>query len=443
MENDELTGKTIHGSYAITSILGEGGMGRVYLAHNVLVSDKKYAIKVLKRELTNSPNFMKQFYDEAAHQAQLSHPNIVEMYDYFKEGDDYFLVLQYIEGRSLADIIDALQGRPMPEKQVLHIFKAVLTALNCAHEKAILHRDIKASNVVIDNSNRPLVLDFGIARQAGDKQAASIGRVIGTPEYMSPEQFVDSDKVDHRSDVYSAGVLLFEMLTGKLPFQGTSQAALKEQHLGAPVPNPRIFNPKIKKKLAEIVLKATQKDPNARFQGCLDFLKAIESYERVKSWKIWSLSLSILFAAGIWYFIQNEKAIRSLATLSSDKYALLCQQNERLQIKQRGLNVAKETGKSEFVEDLTKQIQELNNNINRYSAEYIRAMHELSGFRNAKVSQVFSEPERSAEFEQASYNETDKKIRARFWVMAGKDYEQLRTTGESPTKEAMLSRCPR
>jgi hypothetical protein len=107
------------------------------------------------------------------------------------------------------------------------------------------------------------------------------------------------------------------------------------------------------------------------------------------------------------------------------------------------LYVAKETGKSEYVEDLTKQIQELNTNINQYSAEYIRAMHELSGFRSAKVSQIFSEPERSAEFEQANYTETDKKIRARFWMMAGKDYEQLRTTGEIPTKEAMLGRCPR
>ena len=442
MENDDLIGKIIHGSYSIKSKLGEGAMGRVYLAENALVKDKKYAIKVLKRELTRSANFKQQFYDEAAHQAQLSHPNIVQMYDYFQEGEDYFLVLEYVDGHSLADMIDALGG-PMAEKQALHIFKGVLAGLNCAHEKAILHRDIKAANVMVDSSNRALLTDFGIARQAGDELAANLGRVIGTPEYMSPEQFENSDKIDHRSDVYSAGILLFEMLTGHLPFKGTSLEALKEQHLGTPTPNPRIINPKLTKPLAEIVLRATQKDPGARFQGCLAFLKAIESYERGRSWKIWALSLSILLAAGTWYFIQNEKAIRSLATLSSDKYALFCQEGERLKTKEKGLRIAVESGNSQYVEDLSKQIQELDANVKKYSNEYNTALHELSGFGNAKVHQIFSEPERSIEFDQAGYTETDKMVRAKFWALAGKDYEYLKTAGRSPTREAILEKCPR
>ena len=177
---------------------------------------------------------MNQFFEEATHQAQLSHPNVVQMTDYFKEGEDYFLVLDFVQGRSLAGVIDSIKG-PMPQKQALRIFKEILEALNCAHEKAILHRDIKASNVMVDSSGRALLTDFGIAQQAGDEQAASLGRVIGTPEYMSPEQYIDSDKIDHRSDVYSAGILLFEMLTGRLPFQG-SQDELREQHLGVPSP---------------------------------------------------------------------------------------------------------------------------------------------------------------------------------------------------------------
>lgn len=442
MENDDLIGKIIHGSYSITAKLGEGAMGRVYLAENALVKDKKYAIKVLKRELTRSANFKQQFYDEAAHQAQLSHPNIVQMYDYFQEGEDYFLVLEYVDGRSLADMIDALAG-PMAEKQALHIFKGVLAGLNCAHEKAILHRDIKAANVMVDSSDRALLTDFGIARQAGDELAANLGRVIGTPEYMSPEQFENSDKIDHRSDVYSAGILLFEMLTGHLPFKGASLDALKEQHLGSPTPNPRIINPKLPKALAEIVLRAIQKDPNARFQGCLAFLKAIESYERGRSWKIWALSLSILLAAGTWYFIQNEKAIRSLATLSSDKYALFCQESERLGTKEKGLRIAVESGNSQYVEDLSKQIQELDANVRKYSNEYNTALHELSGFRSAKVHQIFSEPERSVEFDQGGYTEADKMVRAKFWALAGKDYEYFKTAGKSPTREAMLEKCPR
>lgn len=459
-EKDDLIGRTVHGSYRILSLLGEGGMGRVYLAENVLVSDRKYAVKMVKREFTANPSFMKQFYDEAAHQAQLSHPNIVQMTDYFKEGDDYFLVLAYVEGRSLATIIDSLKG-PIPEKEALQIFKPVLGALSCAHEKVIFHRDIKAENVVVDPTNRPFLLDFGIARQAGDKEAASLGRVIGTPECMSPEQFVDSDKVDHRSDLYSAGILLFEMLTGKLPFKGNSLAELKEQHLGVPVPNPRILNPKIKKKLAEIVLKATQKDPNARFQGATEFLKAIESYERGISWKIWGLSLSIMLAAGIWYFNQNEKAIRSLAALSSDKYAMFCQQAERLSTKENGLQLARQQlaiesralqsgeGSPERVQQLTaivegfsKQIDELDANVEKYVDEYTTSMHDLAEFGNAKVHKIFNQPEQTLRLDQVEHSTVDELERARFWKLAGEDYENFKATGGSPTREAMLKKCP-
>ena len=164
----------------------------------------------------------------------------------------------------------------------------------------------------------------------------------------------------------------------------------------------------------EIVLRLTQKDPCALFQGCLSFLKAIESYELGRSWKIWAFSLSILLAAGTWYFIQNEKAIRSLATLSSDKYAVFCQEGERLKTKEKGLRIAVESGNSQYVEDLSKQIQELDANVKKYSNEYNTALHELSGFGNAKVHQIFSEPERSIEFDQAGYTEADKLGRAKF-----------------------------
>ena len=440
-KNDDLIGKTIHGSYSITSKLGEGAMGRVYLAENALVKEKKYAVKVLKRELTLSPRFKEQFYVEAANQAQLSHPNIVQMSDYFIESEDYFLVLEYVDGRSLADIIDSLGG-PMLEKQALYIFKGILAGLNCAHEKAILHRDIKAANVMVDSSNRALLTDFGIARQAGDERAASLGRVIGTPEYMSPEQFINSDKIDHRSDIYSAGILLFEMLTGQLPFKGTSLDTLKQQHLDNPIPNPRIINPKLKKTLVEIVLKATQKDPDKRFQGGLDFLEAIKSYERGRNWKIWALSLSILFAAGIWYFVQNEKAIRSTATLTSDQYALFCQEVNRLKIKEKALQLSAESGNSQFLEGLSKQVKELNANVKKYSSDYISDIHKLAEFRDAKVHEVFSEPERSDEFERAAYEQADKIEREKFWKLTGKDYEQFKATGQSPTKETMLKKCP-
>ncbi len=440
MENDDLIGKIIHGSYLITSKLGEGAMGRVYLAENALVQDKKYAIKVLKRELTRSPNFKQQFYEEAAHQAQLSHPNIVQMYDYFQEGEDYFLVLEYVGGRSLADRIDALGG-PMAEKEALHIFKGVLAGLNCAHERAILHRDIKAPNVMVDNSNRALLTDFGIARQSGGESAANIGRVIGTPEYMSPEQFENSDKVDHRSDVYSAGILLFEMLTGRLPFKDTSRETLKQQHITTPTPNPRIINSKIKKPLANIVLKATQKDPDDRFQGCLAFLKAIESYERGRNWKIWGLSLSIILAAGIWYFVQNLKAVRSLASLATDNYALLCREAETLKRKETGLRIAAESGDAEMVEAFSKHVSDHNANIEKFLGDYASAFRELSTFRGSTAHEVFSEREQIDDV-RTRYEQADESERAKFWQLTGDDYEQFTTTGQSPDRGTMLEKCP-
>ncbi len=441
MENkDDLIGRTVRGSYAIVSKLGEGAMGRVFLAENVMVRNKKYAVKVLKRELTKNPNFMKQFYDEAAHQAQLSHPNIVQMTDYFKEGEDYFLVLEYVEGKSLADMIDSLHG-PMPPKQALHIFRGILAGLDCAHQKAILHRDIKASNVMVDRSNRALLTDFGIARQAGDEQAANLGQVIGTPEYMSPEQFINSNRIDHRSDIYSAGILLFEMLTGRLPFKGPSSEAFREQHLGMSLPHPRTINPKIKKCLSEIILKATNKDPDKRFPGGLAFLKAIEACERGPVWVAWVLSSAILMAAGVWYFVESENAVRGLATTATDNYAQLCREVETLKRKEAGLRIAGESGLSELVEAYSKSVDEHNVNISKFFREHSAALDELATYRESTVEKVFSEPEQVGQTRQG-HEPADESRRAIFWHLTGREYERLHAEGTRPTQETMIKQCP-
>ena len=437
---DDLIGKTVHDSYNIVSKIGEGGMGRVYLAEHARVTERRYAVKVLKRELTQNPKFMNQFFEEARHQAQLSHPNVVQMTDYFKEGEDYFLVLDYVEGHSLAEMIDSSHG-PLPQKQALQIFKGILGALNSAHEKAILHRDIKASNVMIDGSGRALLTDFGIARQAGDEQAASLGRVIGTPEYMSPEQFIDSDKIDHRSDVYSAGILLFEMLSGRLPFEG-SQDKLKEQHLGVSVPNPRSINPKLKKCLGEIVVKATQKPPDARFQGSLAFLKAIERCERGARWPLIVLSLSILLATGTWYWMQNEKAIRSLVTLSIDNYGLLCLEAEALKRKELGLRGAKLLGESGYTEAFSKSIEGHKANMNKFFEQYSNALDELSKYRVSMVHEVLKASPHKEEMGSRTADAETQAKRERFRELTSKDFEDRRSTGKGPSQETMLQKCP-
>jgi DNA-directed RNA polymerase specialized sigma subunit len=217
---------------------------------------------------------------------------------------------------------------------------------------------------------------------------------------------------------------------------------LNNSILPLPPPNPRIINSKIKKPLADIVLKATQKDPDARFQGCLAFLKAIESYERGRNWKIWGLSLSIILAAGIWYFVQNLKAVRSLATLATDNYALLCREAETLKRKESGLRIAAESGDAEMVEAFSKHVSDHNANIEKFLGDYAGAFRELSKFRGSTAHKVFSEREQIDEAARARYEQTDELERAKFWQLTGDDYEQFRTTGQNPAKGTMLGKCP-
>ncbi|WON73499.1 serine/threonine-protein kinase [Nitrosospira sp. Is2] len=430
----------VHSGYFIRSRLGEGAMGQVFLAEHSLIRDKKYAIKVLKRQLTLSPNFRKDFYNEAARQAQLSDPNIVQMYNYFSIGPDYFLVLEYVDGRSLADIIDTLRG-PMVEKEALQVFKGVLRGLRSAHKKVIIHRDVKASNVMVDNTNRALLTDFGIAQQISDEQTGNRGRVIGTPEYMSPEQFIDPDKVDHRSDIYSAGILLFEMLTGQLPFKGASLAELKEEHINSPLPDPRAVNRKIKKRMANIIRTATNKVPDKRFQGAAAFLAAIETYERGRSWKIWALTLSILLATAMWYFV-NEEAIQGFATTSATNYAFLCREADRIKIKEVGLDTARKDGDSWNEKVFYEHIREHNANMDKFAADYINALKKLSTFHSGTVRRVFRESEQFSESGRTKGEQEDSRERARFWGLARADYEQFISTGQVASKQSMSKKCP-
>lgn len=362
MQTDSLIGKTIR-YFIIKAEVGEGAMGRVYLAENVRICEKKYAVKVLHRKLTHNPSFKERFVDEARHQADLNHANVVQMYDYFPEYEDYFLVLEYVDGRSLDKIIDT-KGGPLDEKQARSIIKDVLKGLNCAHERAIFHRDVKPSNVMVDKSGRARLTDFGIATQAGEARQNEAGRVIGTPAYMSPEQKRSSSRIDHRSDVYSAGSVLFEMLTGKPAFKGELQQVDTD---------PRVHNPKIKKGLAEIVRRAMQEDPDQRFQGCLEFLKAVENYERGRNWPIWTLCLCALLAAGIYVFkstIHDLPVIRGVVTSASNNYALLCQEAVRLQRMEGGKRIAEESGNSDLAGQFEKRIEDINANMAKFATDY-------------------------------------------------------------------------
>lgn len=276
----DLTGKVVRGRYRVLRLIGEGAMGSVYLVRTIDASRATYALKTLKSELTGDPTFAARFEIECNILEQLRHPNIVQAHDHFRWEGCYFLVLSYVDGRSLADIIDA-EGA-LPKERALSIVKDVLAALDHAHQKWFIHRDVKPSNILIDGREHPLLCDFGIARPMGGRRLTMAGTTLGTPEYMSPEQIQGLQALNHRTDVYSAGVVLFEMLTGRVPFGGDAKMSdyeVRRQHIEDPVPDPRSIDPSIDEALSRIVLKALRKDPARRYSGCGEFRSAIERYE--------------------------------------------------------------------------------------------------------------------------------------------------------------------
>lgn len=267
--------KTI-GNYKFLSEIGEGGMGIVYLAEKLDLS-KHYAVKSLKPEYARNPELRRRFSREAKNQAKLRHPNIVEASDFLEHEEHCLLVMEYVDGKGLDRIIEE-QGR-LSEKEALIIFKDVLKALNHAHLNNMIHRDVKSSNILVDKSGTAKIMDFGISILAGEKRYTQIGAEIGSPCYMSPEQISSPKSIDRRSDVYSIGILLYEMLTGNVPFDGETDYEIMDKHINTPAPDPIRINPNIPKTIANMIFKALEKNPDDRFSDCVEFLECIEAYE--------------------------------------------------------------------------------------------------------------------------------------------------------------------
>ncbi len=271
------------GNLNILSEIGEGGMGVVFLAEHVILG-KQFAVKCLSSELSNSPQFKERFEKEAMAQAGLDHPNIVQVNDFFEHNGLYYLVMEYVDGCSLEDMIED-EGK-LSENKALPILKDILAGVNFAHSRGIIHRDIKPSNILIDKSGRAKIMDFGIALRAGDNhRLTKTGVDIGTAWYVSPEQVVNPKGVDHRSDVYSIGVVLFEMLTGQTPFDGETDYAVKDKHVREAPPDMKAINPDISDELTGIVMKALEKSPDDRFNGCGEFLEYVEACDRQRDQK--------------------------------------------------------------------------------------------------------------------------------------------------------------
>jgi len=268
-----MIGQILINKYKILSEIGEGGMSSVFLAEHVMLK-RKYAVKMLADHLIKTPGFQERFLKEGLAQAQLKHDSIVQVIDYIEEGGKTFLLMDYIEGECLDKLI--YRKGKLLESECIQIMTDILDALNFAHMNGVIHRDIKPSNIIVSNNGRSMLMDFGIAIMMGDKRMTKTGTNIGTSYYMSPEQVSRPLEIDHRSDVYSMGIVLYEMLTGEVPFDGETDYEIKDSHVRKPVVPLIEINSSISMEMNHIVLKALEKNPDERYNGCGEFLSYIK-----------------------------------------------------------------------------------------------------------------------------------------------------------------------
>lgn len=261
----------IVGNYKIEEKLGEGGMGAVYKGVDTML-DREVAIKALRPELASQTSVVERFRTEAVTLAKLNHPNIATLYSMFRQGEELYMVLEFVRGETLDSIMQ--KRGALPAEEAIPVFCQVLDGIDHAHELGIVHRDIKPANMMLTEKGTLKVLDFGIARLLGSARMTRAGNIIGTLEYMAPEQ-VRGLETDGRSDIYALGMMLYEVLTGRLPFQTENEFELmKAQTEMMPTP-PREINPAIPEAVEAAILRAIQKNPDDRFQTGGDFRETL------------------------------------------------------------------------------------------------------------------------------------------------------------------------
>ncbi|MDR2511962.1 MAG: serine/threonine protein kinase, partial [Bacteroidales bacterium] len=313
MTQKNLIGKEIL-NYRIESFIGGGGMGSVYLAASKTLNHK-VAIKVLNDNFADNDLVRKKFKDEARTLLPLDHPNIVHFLNFEENTDGLFLIMEYVDGITLDAFINQKQG-VIPEKMAYPMFLQILDACAYAHKRGIVHRDIKPANIILTSDNEGnfvvKILDFGIAKIISENEDDSEkGLIIGTPAYMSPEQ-VRGEDLDKRSDVYSLGVLLHQMLTGHAPYDTTtlSETEIQQKVVGEPLPRMKEFYPAVSEKMQRIVDKATQKDTAKRYQTCGDFRIALKNtIDPDKMPKLIKYAAAaiilLLIGGGYWFYDYN------------------------------------------------------------------------------------------------------------------------------------------
>lgn len=272
---DKNIGKKLDGRYEITELIGEGGMADVYRATDV-VEHRTVAVKILKKEFAENEEFLRRFRNESKAIAVLSHPNIVKIFDVGFSDRIQFIVMEYIDGITLNEYMEQ-QGQ-LGWKDAVHFILQILRALQHAHSKGIVHRDIKPQNIMMLRDGTIKVMDFGIAKFAREDGKTGTDKAIGTVHYISPEQ-ARGGTTDAKSDIYSIGVMLYEMLTGKKPFDTDNPVSIAVMHMQAKVPLPSTIRPDIQIGLEEIILKAMEKDPADRYQSAREMMEDLQAFK--------------------------------------------------------------------------------------------------------------------------------------------------------------------
>jgi eukaryotic-like serine/threonine-protein kinase len=258
-----LIGKRLSGRYKVLEMIGGGGMANVYLAHDMIL-DRDVAVKMLRLDFANDDEFIRRFRREAQSATSLAHPSIVSIYDVGEENDLYFIVMEYVEGQTLKQYIQ--QNSPLQVAETIDIMKQLTSAISHAHQNHIIHRDIKPQNILVDRFGNVKITDFGIAMALSATSITQTNSVLGSVHYLSPEQ-ARGGMANRKSDIYSLGIVMFELLTGRLPFSGESAVSIALKHLQSETPSVRRWNPNVPQSVENIVLKATAKDSFHRYNS--------------------------------------------------------------------------------------------------------------------------------------------------------------------------------
>ena len=261
-----IKGQKINDRYQIIRTIGEGGMANVYLAHDTIL-DRDVAVKILRGDLADDEKFVRRFQREAISASSLSHPNIVEMYDVGEDDGQYYIVMEYVEGKTLKSLVKRRGALTLPE--VIDIMLQLTSAVACAHDSYIIHRDIKPQNVLIKEDGTVKITDFGIAMALNSNELTQTNSVMGSVHYLPPEQ-ANGSGATIKSDIYSLGILMFELLTGKLPFKGENAVEIAIKQMRERIPSVCEINPDIPQSIENIILKACAKNPKNRYDNVLE-----------------------------------------------------------------------------------------------------------------------------------------------------------------------------